>query len=359
MRKTPYNNHTHKFYLAETECWRIFAIILISDLFDMGLWKPGIERSKNLNHGVRLGEDRTYAIEEFFALQSGVVSYDIVDKTEWTVNVEGSIHLDQSDLDEGELFFKIGRLSGNLYFHGEYFKQSVVPDELGGSIIIVDDNEGKHYANENGNDEEDTFGMGLLTKKSREQVVKLLETALTESLANGYDIDVQEILTRLSEDWKNRDKYQLRVVIKEIEYGSAHNKRKSDKLECDFYISPSEKPLKLLAIEKAVYLLFILHENGLKLNMKKNHVELLRKIYNKLEDTVQDTENGIMNKEFLLVDTTLNGYRSHIRKEIQKRISNSKIVDEFAIEGEREKSFTVQRATEEMRAEIREKFGLD
>ena len=234
--------------------------------------------------------------------------------------------------------------------------------EMEGEIIFMQDEaeQAKRKAQEGNSVEEDEdLNMGLLTTKSREQVVKRLETALTESLANGYDIDVQEILTRLSEDWKNKDKYQLRVVIKEIEYGYGNEKRKSNKLECDFYISPSEKPLNLSAIEKAVYLLFILHEKGLKLNMKKMQIDLLKKIYNQLEGAVQDMENGIMSNDFLLTDTTLNGYRSHIRKEIQKRISNSKIVDEFAIEGKKEEPFAVQRATDEMRAEIREKFGLD
>ena len=322
--------------------------------------------SKTLNRAksdeIRLEDNLTNNIKEFFANQRDVDSYEITDTKKWIINVVGSLHLAQSDLDDGKLFFTIGKLDGNLYFSGKYMSPTVIPSEITGQIIFVQDEEelAKNRSQKGNSDEADEdLNMGLLTTKSREQVIKQLETALTESLANGYDIDVQEILTRLSEDWNNKDKYQLRVVIKEIEYGHGSYKRKSDKLECEFYISPSEKPLKLSAIEKATYLLFMLHKEGLKLNMKKKQIDLLKKIYNQLEGAVQDMENGIMSNEFLLTDTTLNGYRSHIRKEIQKRISNSKIVDEFAIEGKKEEPFKVQRATDEMRAEIREKFGLD
>ena len=321
------------------------------------MWKEGLNRAKSGK--TRLGDDNRNLIEEFFSNQEHVKSHEIVDTKEWIVNVDGSVHIYQNNLEK--LFFKIGKLTGNLYFHVKRFSPSVVPTEMDGEIVFVPDEEelAKARAQKGNNEEDNNLKMGLLTDKSREQVVKLLETALTESVANGYDIDIQEILTRLSEEWKNKDKYQLRVVIKDIEYGNANYKRKSNKLECEFYIAPSEEPLNLSAIEKATYLLFILHEKGLELNMKKKSNDLLKKIYNQLEGAVQDMENGIMSNEFRMTDTTLNSYRSHIRKEIQKRISNSKIVDEFAIEGKKEEPFTVQRATDEMRAEIREKFGLD
>ena len=322
----------------------------------MGLWKKGFDRS-------RTGENRreevlTPQIEEFFNNREKQVSYEIVDDKNWIVDVNGNFHLYQSDLDEGKLFFKIGKLAGNLYFHGKHLSPSVIPIEMDGEIVFVPD-EGELVRNKGQketNEDEDNLNLGLLSTKSREQVVKQLETALTESLANGYDIDVQEILSRLSEEWANRSNYELRVVISEIKHGTST----SDKLECDFYVTPDGKPLKLSAIEKATYLLFILHKEGLDINLKPRQIALWKRIYNKIAGSVQDMENGIMNmKAENYKDTTLNGYRSHIRKEIQKQISNGKIVDEFAIEGYKDEPFKVLKSTDEMRAEIREKFGLD
>lgn len=328
----------------------------------MGLWSNTFDRARTVKP--RKEDDLTKLIEEFFSHQKEVSSFVIVDNKDWVVDVEGSVHLDQNDLYDGELWFSIGKLSGNLYFNGQHFKPSVIPKELGGEVIIQRDEEelAKSKGQKGNSEDDDQLRMGVITHKSREQVVKQLETALTESLANGYDIDVQEILTRLSEDWKNKDKYQLRVVIKDIEYGRGSYKRKSDKLECEFYISPSEKPLKLSAIEKATYLLFILHEKGISpSDIKTNHIRVWKKIYSKLAHSAQDNDNGLLSEKFMdnYKPTTMNSYRSNIRKEIHKRISNSKIVDEFAIEGEEGTPFKVQRATDEMRAEIREKFGLD
>ena len=328
----------------------------------MGLWSNTFDRARMVKP--RKEDDLTKLIEEFFSHQKEVSSFVIVDNKEWVVDVEGSVHLDQNDLYDGELWFSIGKLSGNLYFNGQHFKPSVIPTELGGEVIILRDEEelAKSKGQKGNSEDDDQLRMGVITHKSREQVVKQLETALTESLANGYDIDVQEILTRLSEDWKNKDKYQLRVMIEDIEYDYGSYKRKSDKLECEFYISPSEKPLNLSAIEKATYLLFIFHEGGISpSNIKTNHIRVWRKIYSKLAHSVQDNDNGLLSEDFMdnYKPTTLNGYRSKIRKEIHKRISNSKIVDEFAIEGEEGTPFKVQRATDEMRAEIRKKFGLD
>ena len=64
-----------------------------------------------------------------------------------------------------------------------------------------------------------------------------------------------------------------------------------------------------------------------------------------------------MNQLFTL--ESLRSYLSEIRTIIQKRIPYKSIANKFAIEGYRGQPFGVARATDEMRAEIKEKFGLD
>ena len=103
------------------------------------MWKSGINRAKN--GVIRPEDDQTNQIKEFFEGQEQVEKYDIVDVKNWVVDVEGSILLFESDLADGELFFKIGKLTGNLYCHCRHFKPSVVPTELGGEIIFVLDEE--------------------------------------------------------------------------------------------------------------------------------------------------------------------------------------------------------------------------
>ena len=76
----------------------------------MSLWSKGIERSKTGT--VRTEDDKTNPIDEFFASQPDVRSYEITDIKNGVVNVDGSIHLNEADLDNGELFFKIAKLTG-------------------------------------------------------------------------------------------------------------------------------------------------------------------------------------------------------------------------------------------------------
>lgn len=324
----------------------------------MGFLSKTLKRAES---GEPRVEDNLTTEIAVFMKNHNVNSYKITNNKEWIVDIDGSLHIEQSDLDKnGELFFKIGRLTGNLYFHGKYFKPTVIPAELGGDVIFVQEETDSRSQKGNNKEEDDNLDMGLLTTKSRAQVVKQLETALTESLANGYDIDVQEILSRLSEDWKNRDKYMLRIEFPEKDKSrGAYNPSEYDKFKCVFYVSPDGKPLDLSAIETAVYILYILHPEGLPLMLGKGEVRLLKKIYKKLIDAVPDEVNGLLGMDDFIKDTTINRYRHDLRKEIQKHISNSKIVDEFAIEGYRDEPFKVQKATDEMRAEIREKFGLD
>ena len=289
----------------------------------MGLWSKGVDRSETGE--IRKEDDLKNMIDEFFSNQEEKVPYEIVDDKNWIVDIDGNLHLNQSDLDEGKLFFKIGKLSGNLYFHGKHMSPSVIPDQMEGDIIFIpDEEELARTRGQKGNKEEELDDlMHALSENppSKSKVTKLLETAFTECLANGYDIDVQEILTRLKEEWENRDRFKLNIDIKQTEYNiGAHHIGKREKLECNFFISSDDIPLKLSAIEKAVYLLYILHPEGLPLILQGDVVRTLKKIYNKLQDAVPDEVNGILGKDDFIRDTTINGYRFHIRKEIHKQI---------------------------------------
>ena len=77
----------------------------------MVLWSKGVDRSKTGE--IRKEDDLKNMIEEYFSNKEEKVPYEIVDDKNWIVDIDGNIHLNQSDLDEGKLFFKIGKLSGN------------------------------------------------------------------------------------------------------------------------------------------------------------------------------------------------------------------------------------------------------
>lgn len=320
----------------------------------MGLINKTLKRIRT--EEIRTEERRNGVIDDFFSNQPDVQSYQIVDEKEWIVDIVGSLHLYKDTLVDGELPFKIGKLTENLYVHVKAFKPSVIPVEMGGEIIYVLD-EGQQIggtpsANQQ---EEDTLGMGYIsaTPKSKSKVRNILEEVLTESIVNGYGIEneIDALIEKIKKDWENKNKYKLTLAVPD--------KEKQVNVECEFYVDDpkTSKPLDLTAIEKAVYMVFILHKDGLMLTVNKRILELLQKIYSKTDGRKQDDENGIMGGNFS--EISLNSCRTEIRKAIKAHISNSKVVDEFAIEGYKAEPFKVQRATDELRKQIVGLFGLE
>lgn len=101
----------------------------------MALWSKGIDRSRNGTP--RLEDDRTSEIYDYLEGQTQIISIDIVDRSKWIVDIQGSIEIRHGDLDNGKLPFKIGRLTGDLILIGEgRFKKSILPLDLGGDIVI-------------------------------------------------------------------------------------------------------------------------------------------------------------------------------------------------------------------------------
>lgn len=323
----------------------------------MSLWSKGIERSRT--DAVRTEDDKTNPIDEFFANQPDVRSYEITDIKNGVVNVEGAIHLNEPDLDNGELFFKIEKLTGNLYCHCKHIRQSVVPTELGGEIVFVPNEEELWKNKQASTQDEDVLGMGMLTTAppSQASVTQKFADLISICIANGYDIDIEDIKKKLDTEWDNRDKYKLRVVIK----------KDKDKiynfyyLTCKIYVSDDAETLNLSAVEKAFYLAFILMEEGVTLeDITPAFIDTARKIYSQMPDKTIKS-GGLMDENFIWSDNlsrTINGYRKNIRTAIEKQISNKLLVDEFAVEGYKNEPVFVKRATPELRAQIKDGFGL-
>lgn len=319
----------------------------------MSIWSKGVDRS--LSDKNRKENDLTNPIKEFFNNQNDEISYEIIDDKNWIVNVDGNLHLNQSDLDEGKLFFKIGKLTGNLYFYGKHMSPSVIPEEMSGEIIFVpDEEELAKTRGQKGNNEDDGLDMGLLTAKpTQDELYKKLEEVLSEIVYNNYDIDTLELIDLLKKKSEKEGNYQLKIEF-------AKKTESSRNFICKIYVDDTDKSLKLTAIETAVYLTFMLYEDGIKPDyLTPKFYERLRGIYQKLSGSVQDwsdTSGGVLVKEF---DTpTLNGHRSMIRKAIKKHISNKYVVDKFAIEGEKNKPFKVEKATDAIREQIKSTFGV-
>lgn len=321
------------------------------------LWKPNINRNRD---GVlRREDDRTSLIKQFFSNQERVLSYEIVDTDVWTVDVEGSILLTESDLNDGELFFKIGKLSGNLYCQCKHFKPSVVPLEMGGEIVFVPDETEQAPTpgtnNGNTNSEDDSYGMEMLcANPTKQKTLKKLESVVAEVIRYDYDFDwekiIKDMISKVKSERAKINDYSLRMSVR------ADSKRG---FQCDFYVCDVNKEslIDLTPIHKTIYMMFILNKEGYIVDdINTEFTYTARKIYSQLSDRVQDDDNGIMG--ILLSAPTLRTYLTEIRNALKKIISNSEVIERFAIEGYREQNYKVEIATNEIRDQIHETFGV-
>lgn len=318
----------------------------------MGLWSKGIDRSKT--GAVRTEDDKTSPIDEFFASQPDVRSYEITDNKNGVVNVEGSVHLHEGDLTDGELFFKIDRLTGNLYCHCKHIKPSVVPAELGGEIIFVPNEEELWKNRQASTPEEDVLGMGMLTEKPTGlEMRKKLEEALSDYVEYGFDdINLDEIINHLKKEKEIHDTCELEMDIVPSKRG----------VIVDFYlvVQGNRTKLKLSAIEKTFYIMFILKPKGIVIEdiIPKQFLKEARKIYSQMGDRTQDDSNGIMADDYVFSTKTLRTYFTGIRNALKKVIWNKHVIQKFAIEGFSGKEFKVEKATDEIRKCLNEQFEI-
>ena len=319
---------------------------------------------------IRLEEDRKGIIGDFFSNQDDAKSHQIVDEENWTVDIDGDIHIYKEDLVDGVLPFNIGKLTGNLYAHVRNFKPGVIPLDMDGEIIFVPDEGtmGSQGNDSDGDDKDSNQQMELIrTKKPTTSDVRTkLRAAIADAIAYGEGIDIETLLGEVKDEMENREQFQLRIEFPDTGSNFIH---------CNIFVRESDKEddgaLKFNAIQKAFYLLFILLKDGFVVDdLETSHWKMLKKIYSQLAGRVEKTyitnkktneeveyTNGVLQKAF--IPTTVRGYLTEIRAVIQEKISFKDIVDEFAIEGSKGKEFKIQRATDEMRELIREKFGLD
>lgn len=296
-------------------------------------------------------------IKQFLSLQPKVSSYEIVSSPKnpqkLEVNIQGSLVLRPSDLKNGRLFFKVRKMTGNIYLKvGEnmgraFINKSVIPSYFSGDIIFERSTDTKDQ--DDGNLDNTEYLSGPMSSK---KVLKKLEEAFSE-IVNYQDIhkitveDLKAMIKKIREEKDQIDEYKLSVDIRPV--GEVGNK------EVQFFINGS--PLDLKAIEKAVYIMFILHRDGILLIPNGKLKKELQQIYSQISGRVQDDENGIMGGNFS--ESTLNSYRTKIRDAIKEHISNSNVVDKFAIEGKKGEHFKIEKATDDLRTEIKKHFVIN
>ena len=217
----------------------------------------------------------------------------------------------------------------------------------------------------------DGFGMGMKIAKPepgskaekalKTRMERKLEKVLRDCAILDIELDVDRIKQKVINSLKSTIEYKLALNIKTI---------KEDSLSfctvCDIYVAEGEDyKLNLTAGEKAVYLTFMLYEDGIRIKetAESSFRSITQKIYNQLPDDnkCEKTAGGILDTGdviYEIYEKTLRGDISNIRAEIDDKIANPLIAQDFAIEGFKNKEFGISNSTPELRAQIKQAFGL-
>lgn len=215
------------------------------------------------------------------------------------------------------------------------------------------------------------FGMGMKIAKPepgskaekalKTRMERKLEKVLRDCAILDIELDVDRIKQKVINSLKSTIEYKLALNIKTI---------KEDSLSfctvCDIYVAEGEEyKLDLTAGEKAVYLTFMLYEDGIRIKdtAESSFRSITQKIYNQLPDDnkCEKTAGGILDTGdviYEIYEKTLRGDISNIRAEIDDKIANPLIAQDFAIEGFKNKEFGISNSTPELRAQIKQAFGL-
>lgn len=198
-------------------------------------------------------------------------------------------------------------------------------------------------------------------KALKTRMERKLEKVLRDCAILDIELDVDRIKQKVINSLKSTIEYKLALNIKTI---------KEDSLSfctvCDIYVAEGEEyKLDLTAGEKAVYLTFMLYEDGIRIKetAESSFRSITQKIYNQLPDDnkCEKTAGGILDTGDVIYDVyekTLRSDISRIRAEIDDKIANPLIAQDFAIEGFKDKEFGISYSTPKLRAQIKQAFDL-
>ena len=206
----------------------------------------------------------------------------------------------------------------------------------------------------------DDFGMQMLAKRPTTQREKdglvskyedKIRKILWEGIYLGIAIDINNIINEV-ENIKNQptSDYQLSLKMEPVKNGL---------IDCKVFVG-KDKEVNLNPIHKAVYLTFLTLENGLVIEeATPSFTKRIQAIYRLLPEKSQKEEEqgGILYVKYLQ-PKTLRGYMSEIKTELAKLIPNGLVLNEFAIEGEKDKAFKIMRSSPEIREQIESAFDL-
>ena len=226
----------------------------------------------------------------------------------------------------------------------------------------------------------DSMGMLMAPIKKKDDLSaefrKVTSDVMYANHFENYNIDADGIYQEISTAPLDDYEIDIRVTLKS--YWTPKSNELAERVRrhrlgsVDIYLSKAEdaEPLHLQAVEKAIYLAVLLFEepDGLvieKLDFGKpsekdfmTFLGTIDAIYNKLPNKRSSGNPNAFSKG-KISSSTFKVYKKNIRDEIEKQIKNTRLAEQFAIEGPKGGLNRIAKSTPEIREKIRTVFGLN
>ena len=213
---------------------------------------------------------------------------------------------------------------------------------------------------------EGTISMEFLQDHSREKTLLDIRSTFKDNFNFGLGITLEEVLAIYKEEQALKKTYKLDIKVRWKKYeefvpGKGMVKKKK-MTACDIrLIDNLGTPylIKLEAMAKAIYLTYLLFENGIaysQITDSEEFYNIFKQIYMKLPWS-QGCPDKFNLEERADLDTFTN-YISKIRKAIQKATNDTYAVEQFAVEGWRKDDYRIAGATVENRDVVRKEFRI-
>ena len=205
----------------------------------------------------------------------------------------------------------------------------------------------------------------LIQNHTRQGTLGDIRSTFKDNFNYNLGISLDEIIELYKDEEKNRRSYRLDIKVnwKEVkEYKHPkwviHKKMTS----CDISLIDNfgnSYPIIIDAMTKAIYLTFMLFEDGIEytqITYSDEFYDIFKKIYNKLPRAKGTPRRfNLENKADL---DTFTNYTSKTRQAILKVTNDIYAEEQFAIEGRKKDTYGIAGATAENRDKVRKEFNI-
>ena len=205
----------------------------------------------------------------------------------------------------------------------------------------------------------------LIQNHTRQGTLGDIRSTFKDNFNYNLGISLDEIIELYKDEEKNRKSYRLDIQVKWKEwkeYGKKGWEYFKKARACDISLIDNfgnSYPIKIDTMTKAIYLTFLLFEDGIEytqITYSDEFYDIFEKIYNKLPRAKGTPRRfNLENKADL---DTFTNYTSKTRQAILKVTNDIYAEEQFAIEGRKKDTYGIAGATAENRDKVRKEFNI-